>query len=348
MPLPTPRRKLILLGLAVALLGLLAGCANVPHSTVLPKTDAARKIQDLYVFVFWLSVVVFIGVQGGLLWVLWRFRARPGHELPEQTHGNTTLEIGWTIAPAVILVLMAVPTIQTIFALETDPEVSPDGSKPLIIDVVGRQWWWQFSYPEVTLANGQPLTTANELIIPTGRTVTLRITSDNVIHSFWVQQLTGKIDAIPNHDNHLWFTAEDPGQYFGQCAEYCGVQHAQMRMNVIAMTPTDYQAWVARTSQPATPAPDVATVGPETFTASGCPACHTIDGVQGANGMVGPNLSHFGSRTTMAAGIMQNTPENLQAWITDPQAIKPGNIMPNLHLRPRDVEVLASYLQSLK
>ena len=348
MPLPTPRRKLILLGLAVALLGLLAGCANVPHSTVLPKTDAARKIQDLYVFVFWLSVVVFIGVQGGLLWVLWRFRARPGHELPEQTHGNTTLEITWTILPAVVLVIMAVPTIQTIFALETDPETSPDGNPPLVIDVTGKQWWWEFRYPQYQLANGEVLTTANEIVIPTGRTVSLRITSDNVIHSFWVQQLTGKIDAIPNHDNHLWFTAEEPGQYFGQCAEYCGIQHAQMRMNVIAMTPTDYQAWIARTSKPAELPDDIATIGPETFTASGCPACHTIDGLAGANGKVGPNLSHFGSRTTLAAGIRQNTPEQLQAWITDPQAIKPGNVMPNLHVRPRDVEVLASYLQSLK
>lgn len=352
MPFPRAsgrRRSLLLLGLTAALLVLLTGCAaDVPHSTVMPKTDAARKIQDLYVFVFWLSVIVFIGVQGGLVYMMWRFRARPGHELPEQTHGNTTLEVTWTILPAVILVIMAVPTIQTIFALETDPETSPDGSKPLIIEVTGRQWWWEFKYPEITQADGSVLTTANEMVIPTGRTVTLHISSDNVIHSFWVQQLTGKIDAIPNHENHLWFTAEDPGQYFGQCAEYCGVQHAQMRMNVIAMTPTDYQAWVAKTSQPATPQADVAEIGPQTFTANGCPACHTIDGVQGAEGKVGPDLSHLGSRTTIAAGIMQNTPENLASWIEDPQTIKPGNIMPNLHVRPRDVEVLVSYLQSLK
>ena len=343
------RRSLLLLGLVAALLVLLTGCAaEVPHTTVMPKTDAARKIQDLYVFVFWLSVIVFIGVQGGLVYMVWRFRARPGHELPEQTHGNTTLEVSWTILPAVILVIMAVPTIQTIFALETDPETSPDGSKPLIVEVTGRQWWWEFKYPEVTMPNGEVLTTANEMVIPTGRTVNLHITSDNVIHSFWVQQLTGKIDAIPNHNNHLWFTAEDPGQYFGQCAEYCGVQHAQMRMNVIAMTPTDYQAWVAKTSKPATPPADVAEIGPQTFTANGCPACHTIDGVQGAAGKIGPDLSHLGSRTTIAAGIMQNTPENLTKWIEDPQTVKPGNIMPNLHVRPRDVEVLVSYLQSLK
>lgn len=342
-------RALIRLGPMVALLGLLSGCAaNVPHTTVIPKTEAARQIQDLYTLVFWLAVFVFVFVQGGLLYVLWRFRARPGHELPEQTHGNTTLEITWTILPAVVLVIMAVPTIRTIFALESDPISSPDGNPPLEIEVVGKQWWWEFHYPEVTLANGRPMSTANEIVIPTGRTVILKVTSDNVIHSFWVQQLTGKIDAIPNHDNHLWFTAEEPGQYFGQCAEYCGVQHAQMRMNIIAMTPPDYQAWVARSSRPAEVPADLAELGPQTFSASGCPACHTIDGVAGANGVIGPDLSHFGSRTTLGAGIRQNTAEELSAWLADPQAVKPGNIMPNLHLRPRDIEVLVSYLHSLK
>ena len=351
--MPFPRasgvgRKLILLGLSVALLSLLSGCMMQPHTTVMPKTEAARQIQDLYVLVFWLAVAVFIGTQGGLLYVLWRFRARPGHELPEQTHGNTTLEIGWTIAPAVILVIMAVPTIQTIFALESAPPASPDGNQPLVINVIGKQWWWEFQYPENALGNGQPLTTANELVIPTGRTVYLSITSDNVIHSFWIPQLMGKIDAMPNHDNRIWFTAEEPGQYWGQCAEYCGIQHAQMRMNVIAMTPTDYQAWVTRSSRPADPVTDIAKEGAEAFTANGCAGCHTIDGNPTAIGKIGPNLSHFGSRTTLAAGILQNTPENLQHWLEDPQAIKPGNFMPNLHLRPRDVEALVAYLHSLK
>jgi len=351
--MPFPRasgigRKLVLLGLGVALLALLSGCANVPHSTVMPKTDAARKIQDLYVLVFWLAAFVFVGTQGGLLYVLWRYRARPGHELPEQTHGNTTLEIGWTIAPAVILVFMAVPTIQTIFALESAPPPSPDGNPPLVIEVIGKQWWWEFKYPESRLASGQPLTTANELVIPTGRTVYLSISSDNVIHSFWVQQLTGKIDAMPNHETRLWFTAEEPGQYFGQCAEYCGIQHAQMRMNVIAMTPTDYQAWVARSTKPAEAVTDIAKEGQEAFGTNGCAGCHAIEGNPTAVGKTGPDLSHFGSRTTLAAGILQNTPENLAAWIENPQTIKPGNIMQNLNVRPRDVEALVAYLHSLK
>ena len=351
--MPFPRasgvgRKLILLGLSVALLTLLSGCMMQPHSTVMPKTEAARQIQDLYVLVFWLAVVVFIGTQGGLLYVLWRFRARPGHELPEQTHGNTTLEIGWTIAPAVILVFMAVPTIQTIFALEGAPPASPDGNPPLIINVIGKQWWWEFQYPENKLGNGEDLTTANELVIPTGRTVYLSISSDNVIHSFWIPQLMGKIDAMPNHENKIWFTAEEPGQYWGQCAEYCGIQHAQMRMNVIAMTPSDYQAWVARSTTPAVLETDIARAGEQAFGANGCAGCHTVDGNPTAVGKVGPNLSHFGSRTTLGASILPNDYEHLKSWIEDPQAIKPGNVMQNLHVRPTDLEALVAYLHSLK
>jgi len=351
MPFPRasgPGRKLILLSLGVALTALLSGCANVPHTTVLPKTEAAQKIQDLYVLIFWLAVAVFILTQGGLLWVLWRFRARPGHELPEQTHGNTTLEIGWTIAPAVILVIMAVPTIRTIFELESAPPAQASGLPPLVVEVVGKQWWWEFRYPEIRKPNGEPLVTANEMVIPTGRTVYLHIISDNVIHSFWVQQLMGKIDAMPNHENKIWFTAEDPGQYFGQCAEYCGIQHAQMRMNVIAMAPADYEAWAQRSAQPTEPVTDIAKAGAEAFVANGCAGCHTVDGNPTAVGVIGPNLSHFGSRTTLAAGILQNTPENLAAWIQDPQAIKPGNFMTNQHVKPTDVDALVAYLHSLK
>ena len=277
------RRTLILLGLGVALLGLLSGCANVPHTTVMPKTDAARKIQDLYVLVFWLAVVVFIGVQGGLLYVLWRFRARPGHELPEQTHGNTTLEIGWTIAPAVILVIMAVPTIRTIFALETDPAASPDGSPPLVIEVTGHQWWWEFRYPEVMLPNGQPLTTANEMIVPTGRPSSCRSRSDNVIHSFWVPQLTGKIDAIPNHDNHLWFTAKDPGAVLRAMRRVLRRParpdaHERHRDDADRLPGLGRADHAAAARQPT----DVARCGAETFSANGCAACHTIDGVPAA------------------------------------------------------------------
>jgi cytochrome c oxidase subunit 2 len=334
----------------VALLSLLSGCAAVvPQTTVMPKTDAARKIQDLYVLVFWLSVIVFIATQGGLLYILWRYRSRPGHDLPPQTHGNTVLEVGWTIAPAIVLVIMAVPTIRTIFELETPPTVSANnGGSPLVIEVTGKQWWWEFKYPEYTQSDGNPLTTANEMIVPVNRTVVLHITSDNVIHSFWIPQLTGKIDAIPNHHNELWFTPEEAGQYFGQCAEYCGVQHAQMRMNAIAMNPPDFQAWVQRSSNPAVPEnTPLAVDGAAAFQLNGCAGCHTVAGTS-ATGVVGPNLSHIGSRTMIAASIMPNTDENLARWLRNPQEVKPGAGMPNLNLRPQDIDALVEYLHSLK
>lgn len=352
MPLPRASgvgRKLLLLGLAVAVLSLLSGCAVVPQTTVIPKTDAARKIQDLYVLTFWLAVLVFIGTQGGLIYILWRYRARPGHELPPQTHGNTVLEIGWTIAPAVVLVVLAVPTIRTIFELEIPPTVSAQGGPPLEIQVTGKQWWWEFKYPEFQDSNGQPLTTANEMIVQTNRTVVLKITSDNVIHSFWIPQLTGKIDAIPTHENELWFTPEEDGQYFGQCAEYCGVQHAQMRMNVISMSQDNFQAWASRSTKPAVVADaDLAQKGSDLISTSGCAGCHTLSGVAAAQGMVGPNLSHVGSRTTIAAGIMPNTDDNLARWLRNPQEVKPGSGMPNLNLRPQDIDTLVDYLHSLK
>jgi len=353
MPLPRASgvgRKLLLLGLAVVALSLLSGCAAVvPQTTVIPKTDAARKIQDLYVLTFWLATLVFIGTQGGLVYILWRYRARPGNELPPQTHGNTVLEIGWTILPAVVLVVLAVPTIRTIFELETPPTVSAAGGPPLVIEVTGKQWWWEFKYPEYTADDGGPLTTANELIVPTGRTVVLHITSDNVIHSFWIPQLTGKIDAIPGHDNELWFTPEEDGQYFGQCAEYCGIQHAQMRMNAISMSTDNFQAWVNRTTKPAVVADaNLKEKGEDLIATSGCAGCHTISGITAAVGKVGPNLSHVGSRTTIAAGIMPNTDDNLARWLRNPQEVKPGSGMPVLNLRPQDVDTLVDYLHSLK
>jgi len=302
----------------------------------MPKSDAARLIQNLYVWIFWMSVVVFVAVQGVLVYAMWRFRHRPGHAMPPQVHGNTRLEVMWTIAPAVVLVFIGIPTIQTIFALE-----SPPPGQPMTIEVIGHQWWWEFRYPE------QGVVTANEMIIPVGQTVELKMRSEDVIHSFWIPQLMGKQDVVPTHVNSLWFTAEEGGQYFGQCAEYCGVEHALMRMNAIAYDRPDFEAWAARQRAPAAPTTDLALEGAEVLTRNACVGCHTIAGTV-AQGQVGPNLSHFGSRTTLAAGILENTPENLTRWLRDPQEVKPGTKMPNLNLRPSEVEALVEYLHSLK
>jgi cytochrome c oxidase subunit II len=344
----------LLLGLGVLAVGLLgSACANVPHSTVLPKTEAARVIQDLYVGIFWAAVVVFVLTQTGLVYILWRYRQREGNELPAQIHGNTKLEVLWTVFPAVILVFVAVPTIRDIFYLETPARSSPDGSPVLEVEVIGKQWWWEYRYP----AELGGIVTANEMVLPVGRTAVLKVTSDNVIHSFWVQQLMGKMDAIPGQINEIWFTPEEPGQYFGQCAEYCGIQHANMRMNVIAMTPGDFDAWVARSRVPAQPLQNAAAVSPETvalvqagqeaFALNGCVGCHSVDPTTSEN-KIGPNLAHVGSRTTLASGIIPNTHKDMKHWLENPQEVKPGNSMPNLLLRPQDLEALAAYLHSLK
>ncbi len=350
------RPRVVLFGLGLLAMLVATACYAGPQTTVMPKSDAARMIQALYVIIFWASVVVFIGVQGGLLYMIWRFRARPGHELPEQVHGNTRLEILWTIIPAVILVVIAIPTFQTIFDLEVSPPpVAASSVGVMDIEVIAHQWWWEYRYPK------EGIVTANEMVIPAGQTLEVTVISHDVIHSFWVPQLFGKQDVMPVRANTVWFTADEPGQYFGQCAEYCGLQHAQMRMNIIAMSRPDFDAWVARMTRPAEPTTELARRGAQVFAGKPCVACHTIQGTN-ANGKLAPNLSHFGSRTTMAAGIVPNTTENLTRWLQNPDSLKYGNHMAHpperwglnlntaeyLNLRPQDVEALVEYLHSLK
>ena len=344
----TTRNALLGLGLAVLLLasgcGLAAPPSEVPQTTIFPKSDGAHIINNLYVLIFVLATIVFFLVQGGLVYILWRYRYREGHPLPEQVHGNTKLEIGWTIGPAIVLLAIAIPTIQAIFALESPPDIGEPGQQvagSLPIEVIGHQWWWEFRYPE------QNIVSANELVVPVGRTVELRMRSDDVIHSWWVPQLMGKQDVMPAHVNILWFTAIEAGQYRGQCAEYCGIQHALMRMTAIVHSQADWDAWVARNQRPAQPTTDLAQQGAEVFSRNACVGCHAIQGTN-AQSRIGPDLSHFGSRTTLAAGILDNTPENLARWLRNPQEVKEGNKMPNLNLRPQEVDALVEYLYSLK
>lgn len=347
MPLPRASgMRYAVLGLGLGVL-LVAGCAPpqvAPQTTVFPKSPEAEQIQFLYALIFWLATLVFFAVQGAMVYTLWRYRYRQGHELPAQVHGNTRLEIGWTIAPAVVLFAIAIPTIQTIFALEGpsigDPG-SPNVANAMPIEVIGHQWWWEIRYPQ------QGVLTANEVVVPVGRPITLLLKSDDVVHSFWIPQLMGKQDVLPAHTNVLGFTAQEPGQYFGQCAEYCGIQHAHMKMNVIAYTPEDFDAWVARLQAPAQPTTELAQEGAEAFGRLACVGCHAIAGTT-AQGLTGPNLSHFGSRTTLGAGILPNTTEHLSEWLRETQTVKPGVKMPNQNLRPRDVEALTEYLHSLK
>lgn len=304
----------------------------------LPNSPSAVAMRDLAIVILWIAAAVFVVVEALLIYSVWRYRQRPGDEgtLPRQIHGNTPIEIAWTTAPALVLVIVFVFTVRTMGVVASAPETD------LVVKIIAHQWWWEIQYPELGIV------TATDLHVPVGKPVQIELTSADVIHSFWVPELAGKTDTIPGRVNHTWFTVEEPGQYLGLCAEFCGAQHAQMRFRVIAESPEAFEAWVQQQQQPAAEATtQSAQQGQQAFLAAGCAACHTIEGTP-AQGKVGPNLTHFGSRTTIAAGALTNTPENLARWVRNPQAVKPGTLMPNLNLSEETIEQLAAYLEGLK
>lgn len=329
----TPRRsrgrRLALL--AIGLLALaLAGCSEVDNNgqnSLRPKGPESRMIANLFNPIAIVSIVIGTAVIIATIVIALRFRYRPGkNENPKQVHGNTKLEIGWTIVPALILAVIAVPTVSTIFDLAKDP-----GPSALNVTVEGKQWWWQFSYPD------QKVVVADELVIPAGRPVKVHLTSCdgtgaaktcNVIHSFWVPELNGKKDVVPGHDNWLTIEADNPGTYLGQCAEYCGLSHANMRFRVIAKTKDDFAQWVSDQQQgPAvplydsdgkTPAGDAQKLVSTTFA---CTNCHVFD--DSSKATYGPNLTHLASRSTFASGAYKLTRENLINWVMDAPSMIP-------------------------
>jgi cytochrome c oxidase subunit 2 len=314
----------------------LGGCAwDAPMTTVIPRSDFAREILHVYSIITWAVAVIALVVFGVLGWVLIRFRAKPGAPLPAQTRGHTLLELAWTIAPALVLLVIAIPTLHVIF--RTQGAAPPQA---LEVTVLGRQWWWEFRYPTLGVA------TANELHLPAGRPVALRLEGPDVIHSFWVPQLGGKRDVVPGRSNRLVLTPETVGTYWGQCAEFCGASHANMRMRVIVDTPDAFDRWVAaqRATPPEPSGP--AAAGKAIFASRACVGCHTIRGLSA--GVLGPDLTTFGSRTTLGAGLLPNTPENVAAWVTDPGALKPGVKMPALGLTDDQAKAVALYLDTLK
>jgi cytochrome c oxidase subunit 2 len=461
--------------LLVALV-LSASCVDYPNSVFTRFTEFNRDIAYLFSILIWLGTAVFVLVEVILLYTVFRFRRRPGAPDPKQVHGNTTLEILWTIIPAIVLVFIAVPTVRTIFRTQAKPRPGA-----LEVIVVGHQWWWEFRYPQFTTpaANGRvdTLVTANELYLPIGRTVNFSLRSSNVAHSFWVPQLGGKRDLIPNHTNYIWFTPDStqPNAWNGFCAEYCGASHANMRFRAFTVSAADFDAWARHQLAPAvfsagppTPTPGGPAVpplppqippgqtgantpinaptapesargplsaqGPPTtptrgptgplatasarggtgagqspttglqFTAfareamgahtiprtplpasiafndnlagdatrgaqlfaggqGACIGCHAVRGVPTALGVIGPNLTHFGGRATLAAGYYPNEPRYLARWIKNARAMKPGVIMPSLGrgeydpvtkqrltagLEDQQIADLVAYLQSLK
>ena len=322
----------------------LAGCSpeHYPQTTLLPRGDFARIADDLLDTTVKWALLVFVLVEGVLVYAIFRFRGKPGDPEPHQTHGNTTVEIIWTVIPALILAVIAVPTVKAIFQTNAVP-----GKDALTIEVVGHQWWWEFRYPEYNL------TTANEIHVPVGRTVSLRMGSNDVIHSFWVPQFAAKRDVFANRETRMWFKAEAEGEYPGQCAEFCGIQHGRMAYRIKAQKPEEFQAWVAhmQTLGPKPPAPRAApnpqyAEGEKLFTAKGCIACHSLVAVNAPKGMVGPNLANVGARSYIAAGTLKNTDENLAHWIRDPQGIKKGVLMPNLGVTEAEAQALVAYLRA--
>jgi len=316
-----------------------AGCGGeYPQSALHPRSDFADRLDVLFRQIFWWAMGVFVVVEAAILYTIFRWRDRPGRDRPKEVHGHILMEVGWTLAPALILVAIAIPTIRTIFIVDR-PTTDPNA---LVIEVTGHQWWWEFEYPEMDIV------TANEIHIPLGRTIDLRLRSADVMHSFWVPRLGGKRDLVPGRETQLWFTADSVGVYWGQCAEFCGTSHALMGMRVIVDTPEDFAAWAAVNAGDAVQITDAqARAGRGVFGANACVSCHRVGGTP-AEGQFGPDLTHFGSRLTIGAGILDNNFENLVRWIDSTQHVKPGNLMPEVYLSADQVAQLAAYLLALR
>jgi cytochrome c oxidase subunit II len=335
------RRRWIRPALASFALLAMACARDAPLDTLRPAGPIARQIDGLWDIVFAAAVAVFVVVEGLLVLALFRFRRRKGdNEAPAQVHGNTRLEVAWTIAPAVLLAVLAVPTVLTIFALAREP------ADAMRVDVTGQQWWWQYEYPE------EKVVTANELHIPTGRPILLKLHSKDIIHSFWVPRLGGKQDVVPGRVNHVRLEADRPGEYAGTCVEYCGLSHANMRLKVFAHTPADFDRWVqGQLRAAAEPQRALAKEGKRVFLASQCVQCHAIRGTP-AKATVAPDLTHFASRSSFAGAIFNRTNENLRQWLRDAPARKPGAKMPSgiaqMGLSEDDITALIAYLQGLR
>jgi cytochrome c oxidase subunit 2 len=334
-------RRVPLLAVLLALLAI-GGCAhNAPLDTLRPAGPIAHEIKNLWDLVFYAAVVVFVIVEGLVIVLIVRFRQRKDDtSMPKQVHGNTRLEVGWTILPALLLAILAVPTVLTIFALAREP------ADAVRVNVRAQQWWWRYEYP------GTGVVTANELHIPAGRKVLLSLTSRDIIHSWWSPRLAGKQDVVPGWTNHLTIEASQPGTYLGQCVEYCGLSHANMRLRVIAQTPADFEAWLANQAKPlAAQTTADAMAGKKVFLAQACTGCHTIRGTS-AQGDVGPDLTHFATRDAFAGDIFPRNDHNLRLWLTDAPGEKPGSKMPagvaQLGLTQKDITLLIAFLQSLR
>ena len=321
-----------------------------------PDGAPARAIFDYTMLVLAVCAVIFVIVVGLLVYTVTRFRHRredDGQE-PPQVYGSNQIELAWTVIPIIIVFVLTLVTARTI--AEVQNAVPPP--KALKVTVVGHQWWWEIRYPDLGVV------TANELHVPVSdpaqpRPTFLKLESADVAHSFWIPQLAGKTDVIPNRDNSMWIEPVTPGTYLGNCAEYCGTQHARMLIRVIVHPQGEFENWVAAqkpdsatdTNLVAAQKPDSATdtqvkAGRDVFFSTSCVNCHTINGTE-ANGKFGPDLTHLMSRQTLGSGAALNTPEKLRAWVRNPQNLKPGCYMPDMQLTDEEMDQLVRYLLTL-
>lgn len=336
------KSKYLLRLVALASALLLGGCvsADAPLNFLHPEGPQAAQADRLWDVTFGIAAVVFVLVEGALIFILFKYREGKSNASPKQLHGHTKLELIWTAIPAVILTGIAFMTVPVIFDQSREPE------NALKVEVIGHQWWWEYRYD-----NG--VVTANELHIPTDRPVLLDLRSSDVIHSYWIPKLAGKQDAVPGRINHLTLRATEPGEYLGQCAEYCGLSHANMRARVFAQEPADFDQWVSdQLADAAADDPSVAE-GRDLFmtgTFAGgqqCGSCHTVRGTDAA-GVLGPDLTHVASRTRFAGSMFELNEENLRLWLADPPERKPGSLMPDLDLTDDQIDDLVAYLMSLE
>jgi cytochrome c oxidase subunit II len=328
-----------------------------------PASPPAESIRNLSVLVLAITGFIFVAVEGILIYSIVRFRAasRSGDRAttgphaastaePPQVYGSKPIEIAWTAAPALVVFVLVLVSARTLWEVNVPPPRPHAGDNTLFVTVVGRQWWWEYTYDHY---NGRELgvTTANELHIPASteglaRRVYLTLKSADVCHSYWVPRLGGKTDLIPGRINNMWFQTDQPGLYLGQCAEYCGTQHANMLLRVVVDSPSAFDNWLEHERQPAADGP-AASAGRSAFLAQSCVNCHRVRGTA-AQGGYAPDLTHLMSRQTLASGMVPNTPENLRRWVADPQPIKPGCLMPAFGLSDQQRSEIVRYLLSLR
>jgi cytochrome c oxidase subunit 2 len=302
-----------------------------------PQSPQARAIYDLGIVSTIVFVLIFGVVAGGIAYAIFRFRAREGEPEPKQFAGSEKVEIIWTVIPFLIVVFLFVLTLRGMNRADPPPASSPD------LVVTGHQFWWEAQYP----ASGA--VTANEIHIPVGKPLSVRLDSKDVLHEFWVPELARKMTTVPGQPNHIWLQADKPGVYIGTCSEFCGTQHAWMRILVVADEPSKFDEWERAQLQPGrTPTSDAATKGLALFQTSTCINCHAIRGVTGADARVAPDLTHVASRRQLGAGIVENTPANMRGWLKNPQHIKPGVFMPDFNFTDQELDQLGAYLETLR